>query len=436
MADSKPSSLRKNLTIQGLKDGLSLVIFLGLTAVIARALGVDRFGQLAWAETLVAILSNFGDLGLSRAMMVFVAQARGRGETRGCPEITAAFWARLAFMALLLTVGITSIFIPKPEGFELYGSNLFQIALMTAACGLCERHVNAVMQGLERFDWLAITRLGRIIAYAITIVVLVLMGWLTAETALLSVAIGQLTGTAIGGFFLLGKQRYRLVGAPSRAGFRALTGVSSWTLVSVVAVTIFERADILMLGSMIGETAIGIYNAGQKANLMMTRALGSFLTVLFPKIAAMRDPDKVAELLRLIFRRSLYVTFALLPIYVLAPYWVTLYFGEEFARSSFIFQLLFIRFLTQLYINHFGHVFYAFNRPWIVAGTNICQAIANIIGNLWLIPIYAEAGAAIATLMTALPAIVLFTLGLRWTLSKARETFEQEPAAPTEETSQ
>ncbi len=423
MSQNKPSSFRKNLKIQGAKDVLSMVILFGLTAVITRTLGAEKLGELAWAETIVLMLSNFGDLGLSRAMMVFVSKARGRGEPNDNPEIRSALWARMGFIALLLVCGGA---FAGWESFhnwlelEFFDADLFRMALVAAAFALCERHINPILTGLERFDWLAISKLCSLSAYAGILGTLWGTGTMSPETIMFAIMARGATGALCGGGFLLIKQRYRLFGMPTVSGFKALSSVSGWTMVSVVSITLFQRLDTLMLASMVGSTSVGIYNVGQKSTQMLHKAMGSFMNVLFPKIAAMDDPDEIARLLRLIFRRSLYLTLGLLPFYALSPYWVVLYFGEEFAPSVFIFQVLFIRFLTQLFVSHFGHVFYAFNKPWILSVTNICQAIANFGGNLWLIPLYGEAGAALATLLTAVPALILFTWGLRWTLNGAR----------------
>ena len=421
---------RAHLTLQAALDITNFAVTVFTHAWLARRLGVAGWGALAWAEALAAIFNNFGDLGIERALVVFVARTRAEDDRDVRPAVRTALWCRLAVILVLVLLAAgagelaaqisesaLSLSAKGDDGY--FDDTLFAMAMALAAATLLHRHMKPILQGLERFGDIAVARLVSTALYIGGLVVLAVTDHVT-PSGVIAVSIAQSLALALVCAFYVLRTGRGFIGLPSREGLRDLFGTSAWTFVAVVAVTLFERMDILMLSAMSGVREVGLFSGGRKMYEVLSRSMASFYQVLFPRIAGERDPYEVERLLQVIFRRSVWVAVLLLPVGGFAPLWIPMYLGPGFEGSAFIFQLLFIRFLTQLFVSHFGQVFYRYDRPHLVAYTNIVQMFANLGGNLWLIPLYGAVGAAIATLFTALPALVIYVIGIRSTLAQAK----------------
>jgi PST family polysaccharide transporter len=453
MNDSK-RQFRKNLTFQATYDIAQAIVTAGVPALLARALGLDGWGALAWAQTFVVLFSNFGDLGLDRSLVVFVSRDRsehrdapaGTPLTASSPVVTALSVRLCAIFAVLSTAAfgenlaslvhhLGDLFPALGEDHSFFDQALLTTAAVAGACELVNRHMISLTLGQERFKHLALARAAGLSLYIGLVLLLFFTDTATPVRVMLASAGRALVIATVLGVSLI-RAKYRFYGRPSGAGLRSLFGTSAWTMVSVASVTLFERLDILMLGQMVGVNAVAVFAAGYRMYSLLIDALGSFYSVLFPHIAGIRDPKEIERLLGVIFRRSLWVAALLIPFSLTAPFWISVYFGGAFDEgvpvAAVVFQLLIIRFASQLFISHFGHVFYRFNKAHIVAAANVVQLGANIVGNLWLIPKWGPVGAATATLMTAVPAILIFLPGLHFTLKEAHAAEAARSAAASD----
>jgi O-antigen/teichoic acid export membrane protein len=160
------------------------------------------------------------------------------------------------------------------------------------------------------------------------------------------------------------------------------------------------RLSLLMLGTLQGADAVGIYVVVQRASQVITLILGTVNTVLAPVFAKLYAQKKLQELQQLIaFSSRLVLCIAILIAFILIYFnhWFLSLFGADFSQGK---NALIILSLGQLVNASTGSVGVLLNMTGnerytaLSAGVGLC---INIIFNVFLIPVMGISGAAIAT---------------------------------------
>lgn len=176
--------------------------------------------------------------------------------------------------------------------------------------------------------------------------------------------------------------------------------------------SIYVNLDSVMLGFIKGESAVGLYSAGVKLSHVVLSLVTSLGVVMIPRCSNLiqnGDHENFSRIcgkaIRLVIATALPMCIGLI---LLAYPIIILFCGREFVQSALVLQwvapiILFVGITNVLGLQ----VLYPQNREntviWSVAG----GAFINLCLNLWLIPKYAQTGAAIATCIAEFVVLLL-----------------------------
>lgn len=177
-----------------------------------------------------------------------------------------------------------------------------------------------------------------------------------------------------------------------------------WPLIlSGFAISIYMKVDILMLGEIAGEDAVGMYSAAVKLSESWYFIAGSFVSSAFPAILAAKEVNEAiyyGKLQKLFNFLNLLAYGISLPMTILSGKLVLTLYGENYEMAG-----------TILSIHIWASVFVFMGlvqTPWNIAEgltklylqRTMLGAIINVILNFLLIPIYSGIGAALATVFS------------------------------------
>lgn len=177
----------------------------------------------------------------------------------------------------------------------------------------------------------------------------------------------------------------------------------SWPLIlSAVMVTLYMQIDILMLKYFAGSTEAGIYSAAARISEAWYFIPVAIVTSVFPAIIHARKTDIARYQKRLQNLYDLLVAISL-PVALIvslgADTFIRLVYGEQFDGAGVMLSIhiwsgifVFLGSASGQYLLAEGFTMISFYRTAI-------GAIANILLNLWLIPMYGGLGASAATLI-------------------------------------
>lgn len=186
--------------------------------------------------------------------------------------------------------------------------------------------------------------------------------------------------------------------------------------VMILSQTIFNSADITMLGLFKGDYEVGLYSTAYKIVSIISQVVSSILFVLIPRLSYLFAGDDYEQINGLL-RKVLNVFLSLgIPCFagafILADEIVLLIGGTSYAAAAQVLQILLLSFLFSLVGGSFlGNIVLLTSgkeKEYMI----ICciSTAANIVLNLFLIPAYGVYAAAATTAFSACLILIMLLL--------------------------
>ena len=197
--------------------------------------------------------------------------------------------------------------------------------------------------------------------------------------------------------------------------FRHLKPTLSIFLFNIIT-SIYLHLDSVMVGFIKGTTYVGYYTAATKLSHMALSVVTSLGTVMLPRISYLIKKGDLEEARRLIQKAYIFVFSLSLPlclgVIILSPAIIIFYGGGAFKPSILTLQIISPIIVAIGLSNLIGmQILYPIGKVKLVVLSTCVGAIVNFILNLILIPLYAQNGAAVATVFAEI-SVVFFQL---WT---------------------
>lgn len=375
---------------------LSLLLAFVGTVLVSRYLGAERFGTLAYAQSLVSLFLLLSHGGLTGLVIRNLAQRPEATNTLlGTAFALRTLGALLAFLALLAVAG----------GLEGLGSPTF---LLVGVLGLAIllKPIDVLdyrLQAASRFQALALARLAAALVTFGLRGCLVLLGGGVLAFALPPLVASLVLALAFVGLSLgvfpraLGGWRWSLEEA------RGFLRQGGWLFLSSLAAVLTLKVDQLMLQWLAGAEAVGTYAVAASLSEGWYFLPAAIVTAFFPRLVTLRKTDSVAYeagLARLL--RGLWLLALAIAVFIqgLGGPLMEVLFGSAYAPSAAILKV-------HIWAGLFVFLREVFSR-WLLLEnllvfslvTHLLGAVVNIALNLWWIPFGAGLGAAYASLVS------------------------------------
>jgi O-antigen/teichoic acid export membrane protein len=388
---SSSGHVARNFLALGSGEASARVIAFLATIYVARVLGSQSFGIVAFSAAILLYLSRVVDGGLDLGLGVqLVASKRSRIERLGPTLIAARTLAALVLALTLLGVGL--FVLPRPDGAVLaaFGLVLFPVALSTRWIHL----------GLERTRFVAIARvMGEVAMVALVV------AFVQGPDDLLGVPLAQFAGDMLMAAVLaasLLKWGYRPRFVFDRRALRPVIGRARRLVLASLLALIVYNSDLVFLRLFRDAETVGFYVAGYALITFLGNLTGTYGMSLLPTLA--RLTNKSEEQLSLYRAAMAQVLAVALPItvggYLLAPEIIRVVFGESYAPAALPLQIL-IWTVSIAVLREVARVgLLARGREDRILRMNFWATAVNLLSNLIVIPLFGIVGAAAATVGT------------------------------------
>lgn len=171
-----------------------------------------------------------------------------------------------------------------------------------------------------------------------------------------------------------------------------------------IAVQIYVNSDTTMLGLMKDDYVVGIYSVSTKIYGMVKTVLAAIMIVTIPRLSLYLGKRMQEEYDKLLFKVInvviLFTLPAMIGLFMLSKDVVLIISGKNFVRSTSSLQILCFGIILSIFSTIFNQcVLIPYKREKYTLYSSIISACVNIGLNFILIPIMAENGAAITTLI-------------------------------------
>jgi PST family polysaccharide transporter len=374
-----------------LRMGMALVVGVWM----ARYLGVQKFGLYNYALSFAGLFGMFATLGLDTIVVRdIVRQPSNKDEILG-----TTLGIRLMGGCLVIFLAVTSVSLVRP------GEDLTRFLVAIIAAG-------TIFQAFDTIDlWFQSQVQSKYTVWAKTSSYLLInigkICLLVMQAPLVVFACAWLSEFilgAVGLVFLYLSKGNAFSAWRFNLGRAKIMLLESYRLIlSSIAITIYLRADAVMLGAIVGDESVGIYAVATKFSEIWYFIPCAIVASVSPSIVQAKEVSEslYQQRLQKLFNCVSGLAYAIaIPMSFIASPLIVTIFGEEYQAAGTVLSL-------HIWASIFVFVGVA-RGPWVITEgftmsslvTKSCGAILNVLLNLWLIPNYREMGAAIATVVS------------------------------------
>ena len=381
-----------SLTTQIVRVGSLAVIMIALS----RHFGPQRFGTLAVGLAFVRIFAVLATFGLDKIVVRHLVDHRERFSA----IVRESFRLKLA-IAMLSYVAMIAVILAIGDGDRL----LLYIGLFAGA-GLFFMPCDVYEYAFQSQNRFGLAFLGRGVPILVSTVIkgiaivlnaplLVFAVLETVEAALIATALALLyRGTRAAEAFPESR-------SPIRWARLAAEGLPM--LLSALAVMIYMRSDVVMLGKMAGYKAAGIYAAASQISEACALVPMAIMPAMFPLLVRWRrnGPIFYSQRYEKLFLVTTLSGFSIsLGLMITAPFLVPLIFGDAYTSAVGVLRILaFTPIFVFIGIIQSGYDITE-GLTWFATWRTTAGAFINIALNFILIPRLGPNGAALATLIS------------------------------------
>ena len=351
------------------KWGRTAIWFVTFVA-LSRLLGPEDFGLVALASVFTAFVDIFLDQGFSAAIVQRADLEREHLDT--------AFWISI-LTGILLTVGgiavsgLVAALFAEPRLAPVL--RWLSISFILSALSSSQM---AILQRELAFKSLAVRSITATMAGGIVGVSLAFAGFGVWSLVAQNLAMG-LAGVIV----LWRASDWRPGLSLSMKHYKELFTFGVYVVGNNILRVLVRHSDDLLIGYFLGPTLLGYYTIGYRLLLVITRvATGIINSVAFPTFSRLQDKPK--RMRRAFYEVTQYTSLLAFPIFIglaiLAPEVVPAVFGEKWAPSIPVMQVLALIGILQSAIAFNGSVMKACGKPSWQFGIMLLHAVCSVTG--------------------------------------------------------
>lgn len=393
-----------------LASAATSVIGLFTTVIVVRHLSAADFGTFVLLQVSCTFLAEVSTFGLALAIPQFIASDQDPQYRSDLVKTVVYF--RLATIFIVIMAGLLAM----PWMAGLAGSpdfyNLIIFAPFMFGIESIGKSLTSILQGTFRFRAIAVVGLISSISNLLLIVGFVLL----VDQGLVSVIYAKIISTAISYAFAFIALSTELGGVFRSNILKRMLAFGLPLQLQYFMGFAYSRLDTFIIGALLGPAQVGYYSVAQRIPQSLESLYEAFRVVYLPfaaKLFALGEKQKLTELLKNSNRWLSFLTVSgALIVLLFGREIVVLIFSEHYLPSLPIFILLMIGLSFNCVENTLGYTLVAIgepNKPLIV---NVARAVASLLANLLLVPVFGVMGAAATTIVGNLVAIPLDLLFL------------------------
>lgn len=416
------TSIRTNAILNMIRVALGVLFPLITYPYATRVLGVDNIGKIQFGLSVISYFSLLAALGVSTYGTRQGAALRGNAKkfSKFASEIFSinVLSTCISYLALIVLMVI-------PSQLSDYRLLIFIQSLVIIFNTIS---VDWVYNAQE--DFLYITLRAVIVQILSIILLFVLIRRPDDYYLYAAVTTVATAGSSLFNFFHA--RKYCKIHLTTSLNLKQHIKPLLALFGSAIAVQVYLNSDIVMLGLMQGNASVGLYSVPVKVYTIIKSILNATIVVSIPRFSyyvAQQDADGLNRLSSKIINISLV---AILPcalmLFLLSEPIVRILAGAEYSGGALSLRILSLALPFAVASNFLGNailVSYKLEKKFLIATT--IGAILNIVLNLVSIPLFAQNGAAITTVLAEIGVMIicgLFSKGL-FSSSKTRSNILQ-----------
>lgn len=386
----------KSKTLQDLLKVLSGNIIaqgIGFLAIIiiSRDLGPEQYGIFSLLLAVFTVATQVSDFGVSTSYVKYVSENLSKAKEIFVTVILSKVVLSLVVISTLyFSSGLISDFFFESEEYKRLIEIIAIAILFHAFFAVIMSHFQAV-QNFKIFAYLNIAH------NFLKLLSVVIVAFAFSQEKHLEYFIITYAFVVVPFILVISLKNYKLFRYIKQFDFNYFIQIYKlgfWVFLSSLAVMVIMRLDMMMLQKMSTSLEVGYYSIAMNLAMIFPLITASLVTTLLPKMNEFLKNHTVKDYVLRVLSKTKYVVAILIVMELLSPFVIKLLFGEQYAESISVFQILLVAYTFGIIINPISLVMYSINKAYLLTAMNWVQLPLNYFGNLLLIPIWQANGAA------------------------------------------
>lgn len=387
--------IAKNVSLLFIAQILSVIFGFFYVIYMARYLGAANFGILSFAIAFTGIFGIISDLGLTTLAVREISKDKSL-ESCYITNITL-----IKFFLSILTIGLTllSLYI---LGYPKLIFEVVLVILLSVIMANFTQVFSSIFQVHQKLEYQSLSTVLSSILMFSGIILAINYNFGILQFAYIYLIVS---------FFIF---IFNLLIYLLKFISKVQIDLSAWRPLIIhsiplgllsIFVFIFIRVDTVMLSKLIGDSAVGWYNAAFILVQNLGLITGALMTVLFPLFSQLKVTSKNSfkELYDKSFKYLLIITIPIgIGTFLLSDSIILLIFGNQYVNSIIALQILIWWYVIGSISWLIGTVLNSTNKQNLFIIASFISLVFNISLNLYLIPILSYIGASIVTIATEL----------------------------------
>ena len=387
-----------NSVLTILRQVIGIVIGMLSAMIIARMLGADGQGKYALIILLPNMFYTLFNIGLPASTVYYIGQKKYLLED--------VFKTNLLIAVILSVVtGLLSclfVYFYQDVFYEQIEWSILAISLISLPFIFLNKNMQVIFQGKEEFEkFNLIVILNQLGVFVFCIVFLIVLGWGLLGAVAAFVSSQLLIFLAL--FYFL-KQEFNLSllsGRFSKSYFRNSFSYGLKGHISNILAFINYRVDLFIIAYFLNDVSVGLYSVAVTVVERIWVVSQSVSTVLFARVSNLSTDIERAKFTAIVARNVLFISLiGGVLLYCLGGWIINFLFGAEFVDAVGPFILLIPGVVLLSFARILSNFFSGIGKPEINTYVASFTTVLNIGMNIYLVPKFGVAGAAIATSIT------------------------------------
>ena len=279
-------TVARNAVVLMATQAVTWLLTLALTIVLPRFLGAEAVGSFHFANSVWAIAAIIVTFGMDTALTKEIAR---------CPDRAASLFGATVIVRAALFILALGAVLAYLRAFD-YAPQTANVVLIIGATTFVWQFIGAsqaVLQGLERMEWMSVANIAGKAVHTVLSIALLLLGFGVYAVAAVTI-VAALANLAVQVHALRRAHAFR----PSLDWRAALNVWRSGLpyLVSGIFLVVYLQLDIVIISLLVDERAVGWYGAADQLYGTLLFIPTVFITAAFPALARLYAAQGQAEL--------------------------------------------------------------------------------------------------------------------------------------------
>lgn len=402
------NQIKAGIILNYVMIGLNTLVGLLYTPYLLRMLGQSEYGLYSLVSSIIAYLTIL-DLGFGNAAIRYTAKLKADGKKQEQFELFGMFLWLYSIISIITVVlgailyfNVDALFSRTMSDSELVKAKIMMLLLiLNLAFTFPMSLFGSIIQAYERFVFLKLLEIGRILLTTIVMIVLLYDGY----KAISLVVVQTLFNIVLLCFHYLYCIKILKIKIVFRridsSLLKEISKYSFWIFIMIIVDRIYWGTGQFVLGASIGTAAVAVFAVSVQMHTMYQQFSTALSSIFLPKVTAMvTKSDNKKEISDLFIKTGriqfIILSFILVGFILFGREFIILWAGKEYELAYILSLLFIVPSIVPLCQNLGIVILQARNQMKFRSLCYLAISIISLILQIYLVKLFGSIGCAIA----------------------------------------